>query len=175
MSYKANCVTGTLHMMKILFIFWYEELCCTVNSTVCNWAIVWHECTQNSYSSNSIHFAACFYKYFGLHCRDVKVVCSCYSSLDKRNPSYSISLYRGFLSYWKVSMGSSCIADRQATLCVQQKTSDILKFISARLSMPVLVTQHTILFYWLSYVKALWWKTQSANWSRLPFIMVKLI
>jgi len=54
-------------------------------------------------------------------------------------------------------------ADWQATVCVQQKTSDILKLISAWLSMPMLVTQHNIFFYWLSYAKALWWKTQSVN------------
>ena len=155
MSYKANCVTGTLHKMKILFIFWYEEVCCTINSTMFNWAIVWHECTQNNYSSNSINFAASFCKYFGPHCRDEKVVCSCYPSLCTRTQSYGISLCGGLFIYWKVSMGSCCIADWQATLCVQRKTSDILRFFIARLTIPVLVTQHTIMFYWLSYAKKL--------------------
>jgi len=77
MSYKPNCVTGTLHKMKILFIFWYEEVFCTINSTMCNWAIVLYERTQNSYSSNSIHFAAIFCKYFGPHCRDEKLCAHC--------------------------------------------------------------------------------------------------
>jgi len=36
MSYKANCVTGALHKMKILFTFLYKAVCFTVNNTKCN-------------------------------------------------------------------------------------------------------------------------------------------
>jgi len=59
--------------------------------------------------------------------------------------------------------GAPVFADWEATVCVQQKTSDILKLISARLSMPMLVTQNNIFFYLLTYAKALWWKRQSVN------------
>jgi len=48
---------------------------------------------------------------------------------------------------WKYQWEAPVFADRQSTLCAKQKTSDILKFISARFSMPMLMTQQTILFY----------------------------
>ena len=44
MSNKTKCVTVTLYKMNILFLFWYEKECRTVNNTMCNCTTVWHEC-----------------------------------------------------------------------------------------------------------------------------------
>ena len=122
-----------------MFIFWYEDLWCTVNSTMYNSTIVFL----------LFHTLCCmFLKVFRTALLDVKSVCSFYPSLFKRTPNYSISLYGGAFSatgryQWKAPL----FADRKATFCIKQKTLNILEFTSARLSTPIVVTKQIILFY----------------------------
>jgi len=72
--------------------------------------------------------------------------------MENKTPIYSISLKGVFSVTEKCRWEAPVFAHQQTTFCVQQNT-DILHFINARLSMPMEVTQHTILFYWLSYAK----------------------